>query len=310
MRKTYIHIIFTLLFTGALFGQAFVDKGFHPKSTALGRSVVAMTKDASLLYYNPAAIGFETSANVFAGYANLYPSIDGDNMNLMNAGGAYSLGSIGVIGIGVSQFSPNHWSEQVFIGSFATRMFGEDLSVGASVKVLRWSADAPQGENAVPEPALSYTGFTFDAGISYIIPEIAEENDLSVGASIVNITQPSTASNGSSDAALPMSLNAGAMFHSRKYNYSVMAGTMLSDGDVKITIGGELMALRSSLGGVESEFFVRLGGGRLTAEDSQGEYNGGFGLKIDSFIIDFSYSYQAFMRNVGGISSISVGYEW
>ena len=70
------------------------------------------------------------------------------------------------------------------------------------------------------------------------------------------------------------------------------------------------MALRSSLGGVESEFFVRLGGGRLTAEDSQGEYNGGFGLKIDSFIIDFSYSYQAFMRNVGGISSISVGYEW
>ncbi|MHB1049902.1 MAG: type IX secretion system membrane protein PorP/SprF [Bacteroidota bacterium] len=310
MRTIFTHIVVALLFSGVMFGQAFVDKGFHPKSAALGRSVVAMTKDASLLYYNPAAIGFETSANVFAGYTNLYPSIEGDNMNLMVAGGAYSLGSIGVVGIGIQQFSPNFWSEQVFIGTFATRMFGEDLSIGANVKVLRWSADAPQGENAVPEPALTYTGFTFDAGVSYVIPEIAEENDLTVGGSLLNITQPSTASNGSSDAALPMSIHAGAMFHSRKFNYSVMAGTMISDGDIKITFGGELMALRSTLGGVNSEFFVRIGGGRVTAKDSQGEYNGGFGLKMDRFVIDFSYSYQAFVRNVGGISSLSVGYEW
>lgn len=310
MRKILLHIAIFLSLTGALFGQAFVDKGFHPKTTALGRSVTAMTGDASLLYYNPAAIGFETSASVFAGYANLYPSVQDDNMNLMNAGGAYSLGSIGVVGIGVSQFSPNFWNEQVFIGTFATRMFGDDLSVGANVKVLRWSAEAPQGENAVPEPALSYTGVTFDAGVSFAMPDIAEENDLTVGASILNITQPSTASNGSSDASLPMSVNAGAMFHSRKFNYSVMAGTVVSDGDVKITFGGELLALRSSLGGVESEFFVRIGAGRVTAENSQGEYNGGFGLKVGRFCIDFSYSYQAFVRNVGGISSMSVGYEW
>jgi hypothetical protein len=215
-----------------------------------------------------------------------------------------------VVGFGISQFSPNHWSEQVFIGSFATRIISDDLSLGASVKILRWSADAPQGENAIPEPALTYTGFTFDAGVSYVISEIAEENDLTIGASLLNITQPSVASNGSADAALPMALHTGAQFHSRKFQYSILAGAIFSGDDIKITFGGELMALRSNLGGVASEFFVRIGGGRVTAEDSQGEYNGGFGLKVDRFVIDFSYSYQAFVRNVGGISSISVGYEW
>jgi hypothetical protein len=298
------------LFSSELFGQAFSDKGFHPRSTALGNSVVAMTKDAALVYYNPAAIGYETSANVFAGYTNLYPSIQNDNLNVMNAGGAYSLGSLGVIGITVSQFAPNFWNEQVFTGTFATTMLYDGFSIGGSLKILRWSADAPQGENAIPEPALSYTGFTVDVGANYIFNEIAEENDLYLGASVMNITQPSVSSNGSSDAVLPMLIQAGALFHSRKFNYSVMAGTVIGNGDLKVTFGGEIMALRSNLGGVTSEFFVRVGGGRVTAADTQGEYSGGFGLKVDRFLVDFSYSYQAYIRHVGGISSISVGYEW
>lgn len=307
--------IFFLLFTfvlcsGTVFGQAFSSKGIHPRATALGNSVVAMTKDAALIYYNPAAIGYEKSANVFAGYTNLYPNIENDNLNVMNAGGAYALGSFGVIGFTVSQFSPNFWSEQVFTGTYATTMLYDGFSVGGSLKILRWSADAPRGENAIPEPALSYIGFTVDVGANYIFNEIAEENDLYLGASVLNITQPSVSTNGSADAALPMSFQAGALFHSRKFNYSVMAGTVIGIDDLKLTFGGEILAMRSNLGGVASEFFVRVGGGRVTAADTQGEYNGGFGLKVDRFSLDFSYSYQAYIRNVGGISSISVGYEW
>lgn len=310
MKKIFLHTLLLFSATVSLFGQAFVDKGYHPRLTAVGRSVFAMTKDASLIFYNPSSIGFETSANVFANYTNLYPEIINDNLNVMNAGGAYALGEIGVVGVAISQFAPNFWNEQTMIGSFATRMFDEDLSVGGSVKILRWSSDAPQGTNAVPEPALSFTGFTFDAGAVYVLRDVAEENDLYLGVSVSNLTQPSVATNGSADAALPMAMNVGANYHSKKYNYNILAGAVITNGDLRITFGGELLALRSQMMGVTSEFFVRAGAGRITAVDSQGEYNGGFGLKIDRFIVDYAYSYQAFVRFVGGISSISVGYEW
>lgn len=311
MRKNfYIVFVLVLFIPLAADAQAFVDKGYHPKITAIGRSAVALTEDAALMFYNPASLGFTQSGNVFASYTSLYPDIIDENMNVVNAGAAYSLGSLGVVGLGISQFAPNFWSEQTFIASFATRMFTNDLSLGGSVKILRWSAEAPQGENAVPESPLSYTGFTVDIGTTYVIPEVMEENDLYVGASILNITQPSVANNGSSDAALPMELNIGTAYVSRKFNYKILGGVGIRKEGVRVSVGFDITAMKARLMGVENEFFVRLGGGRLTAQDSQGEYNGGFGMKIDNIVIDYSYSYQAFIRHVGGISSISVGYEF
>lgn len=309
------HRIITLLLLAAaavppLRAQAFADKGFHPRAEALGRAVTALTEDAAALFYNPAAIGFETSGNAYAGYSNLYPEVTGGGMNLFNAGAAYSLGALGTAGVAVSHFAPAGWSEQTIAASFATRMFMEDLSVGGTFKLLHWGADAPQGANAVPEPALSYTGFTVDIGASYLLRDIAEENDLVVAASILNLTQPSVSSSGSADAALPMALNAGGRFVSRKYDYSILADVTLEDGELSFAFGGELTALRSQMLGASGEFVVRAGGGRAVKGDVQGDYNGGFGIRVEGFTLDYSYKYQALMRNVGGISSVSVGYEW
>lgn len=310
MKKNFYIFVLVLFIPLAAYAQTFVDKGYHPKITAVGRSVVALTEDAALMFYNPASIGFTQSVNVFASYTNLYPDIIDENMNVVNAGAAYPLGTLGVVGVGVSQFSPKFWSEQIFIGSFATRMLMDNLSLGGSIKILRWSAEAPQGENAVPESPLSYTGFTVDIGTTYFIAEVMEENDLYLGASLLNITQPTTAHDGSSDAVLPMEVNVGTAYVSRKFNYKILGGIGIRKEGVRVSFGFDMTALKVHLMGVENEFYVRFGGGRLTAQDSQGEYNGGFGMKIDNIVIDYSYSYQAFIRHVGGISSISVGYEF
>jgi len=309
--KKNIYILLFLLFSTEVYSQAFIDKGgYHAKLTALGRSVVALTGDPALLFYNPAAIGFTSSTIIFTNYTNLYPNVIDANMNMFATGGSFSFDNIGAFGVGITQFSPSFWSERMIVGTYATTILDENLSLGVNAKLLMWSAEAPQGDYAVPEPALSYNGFTFDAGASYRIPEIFEQNDLQLGLSILNLTQPSVAVNGSKDAVLPMELCGGAAYISRKYGYEILSGFNFRDGDIKITFGTEINALTTTIAGIDGSFFVRFGGGRVTQKDSQGEYNGGFGLKVDKFIFDYSYSYQAFISEVGGISSLSLSYEF
>ncbi len=310
LRSILYILIITAVGTTVLSAQAFSDKGYHPRMTALGRAVTALDGDAASVFFNPAALTTIGSGQVFAGFTELYPMVQDDDLNVLNAGGAYSLGDIGTVGIGISQFSPNFWTERTFIVSFATSQLVQDLSIGASAKILSWSADAPQGEYAVPEPALSYTGFTIDLGIYYKIADILEQNDLQLGASVTDLTQPSVASNGSSDAAVPMSLTAGAALRSRKHGYTIYTSLMQRDGDLKVMAGYEITALKTSALGIESEFVVRFGGGRVTAADAQGEYNGGFGFMVENLRIDYAYSYQAFIRHVGGISSVAVSYAF
>jgi hypothetical protein len=269
-----------------------------------------MKGDAELLFYNPASIAFGPSAQAFAGFTELYPSVIDDNLNVLNAGGTYRLDQIGTVGLGISQFSPNFWTERTIVLSFASEQLYEDLSVGASAKLLSWSAEAPQGEYAVPEPAFSFTGVSFDVGAYYQLRDIMELNDLQFGISLQDITQPSIASNGSSDATLPVKIAAGAAFISRKHHYAVYTSATMSGDALRLSVGYEATAFKATALGVETELFIRLGGGRVTEQESQGEYNGGFGIVAGPVTVDYSYSYQAFIRNVGGISSISMSYEF
>lgn len=292
------------------YAQAFVDKGFGARTLALGKSVVALTGDPSFQFYNPASIGYASSPSVYTSFTNLYPDVIDANFNFLVAAGTYSLGSVGVIGIGVTQFAPTAWAERTLHGTFATRMFFDDLSLGGTVKLLQWGADAPKGENAVPEPALSYTGLTVDIGATFVVRDIVEENDLQIGGAFHNITQPSIAANGSNDAVLPADMMIGAAYISNKYNYSLSTVIEIRKGNLRAALGSEILLLRTDLIGLHSEFFLRIGGSRAIKNDTQGDYNGGFGIAVDSFILDYSYSYQSEVRNIGGINSISLGYEF
>ncbi|MEW5800168.1 MAG: hypothetical protein AB1728_14315 [Bacteroidota bacterium] len=295
--------------TATLFSQAFVDKGYHPKTTALGHSAIAMKEDAALLFYNPASIGFENSAQVFAGFTQLYPYVADDNLNVLNAGAAYAIGSLGTAGIGFTQFAPNFWSERSIVFSFASTTLLDNLSLGLSAKLLSWSAESPQGEYAVPEPALSYTGMSFDIGALFVLPEIFEKNDLQFAIALNDVTQP-VISNSGNGTALPLQITAGFAFLSHRYDYTLYGSSTMKNGDTKISIGYELSALKTTTFGIESEFIVRIGMGRIINNDTQGDYNGGFGLSFDQLTVDYSYSYQAAVRHIGGISSIALSYDF
>ncbi len=302
-------VVLLVVTVATLFSQAFVDKGYHPKTTALGHSSIAMKEDAALLFYNPASIGFENSAQVFSGFTQLYPYVADDNLNVLNTGATYSIGSFGTAGIGFSQFAPNFWSERSIIASFASRTLLDNLSLGISVKLLLWSAESPQGEYAVPEPALSYTGMSFDVGALFLLPEIFEMNDLQFAFALNDVTQPSI-SNSGNGTQLPLQITAGFAFLSHLYDYTIYGSSTTKGGDTKVSVGYELSALKTTTFGIESELIVRIGMGRIMNNDTQGDYSGGFGLSIDNLTVDYSYSYQVAVRHVGGISSVALSYDF
>lgn len=311
--KYFAYIVLCLAFvfvpSSTLLAQAFLDKGYHPKATALGHSAVAMKGDAASLFYNPASIGFENSAQVFAGFTQLYPFVAEDDLNVLNAGASYSFGSFGTAGIGFSQFSPNFWNERSIIISYASRPLIDDLSFGVSLKLLSWSAEAPQGEYAVPEPALSYMGISIDAGALFVLPEIFEKNDLQLAVALTDVPQPSV-SNSGGGTQLPLQITAGFAFLSHIYDYRLYGSSTLRNGDTKVSVGYELSALKTRTLGIDGEFIVRFGMGRIMNNDTQGDYNGGFGLSVDNLTIDYSYSYQVAIRHVGGISSVALTYDF
>lgn len=299
-----------MVFPASLLPQAFTDKGIHPRLTALGRAVTALEGDPALIFYNPASIGSSHAPKVFAGYTDMYPTIADDDLSVMNAAGTFGVEGYGTFGVGITQFSPNFWTERTIVLAGASDAFLDHLSVGASLKVLMWSSASPQGEYAVPEPGISYSGISFDLGMVYQMPEILDQNDLSVGLSLQDVTSPSVASNGSADAALPMGITLGGAFTSRKHHYAMYGAATFKDSDLKLAAGYEITALKTELAGASGEFIVRFGGARVTGAETQGEYNGGFGLVVENVRIDYSYSYQAFLRNVGGISSVAVSYDF
>ena len=116
--------------------------------------------------------------------------------------------------------------------------------------------------------------------------------------------------NGSPDAQLPFEVQAAAAYVSHSYHYTVTAGTIMRGSETRIMAGAELTGLQTSLLGVDAAFLVRLGGERTTVADIQGEYDGGFGLCIGGLAIDYAYTYQVVMNNLGGISTISLRYTF
>ncbi len=332
MRVKLVTLVLLLTATPNAFSQAFGEKGYSARANALGRSVVSLTNDPVLIFYNPAANGGSDRPSVLTSYTSLFPGIADANFNFITLSGIYPLSNLGVVGLGVTQFSPTGWAENVIVGNLSSKMLTDNLLVGGSVKYLHWKSDAPKGENAVPEPGFAYNGISFDLGASFILREVLKENDIRFGFSLLDINQPSVAVNGSADARLPLRISAGVSYISHTYNYVITTQVSKVDNEVLFSGGAELLGLQSKVLGIDGKFLVRLGGSTGVAnfnfvrlaktggggkrieffngDQLQGDYNAGFGVQAGALVIDYAYVMQAVAANVGGINTVSVGYTF
>lgn len=300
-------ILFSLLVVSQnLFAGGFDDLGNSARVVSMGGANIALADAPYSIFYNPAGINKITNLSLSTTYSNLYPGITDDNLNYFSLSAVVPWEIIGEFGVGGTFLNSKLWKENTFIFSYAREVY-DGIALGGSLKLLRWSAEAAPGESA-----LSYFGFTFDAGAHYTFSNLIDNSDLRVGVSILNITQPSTAQNESEDAKLPMSIGAGLAYISNMHNYIIALDVVRFDASTKIKAGAEFLGLRHEVFGLNTAFLVRIGyDGILGSDDfSQRGINGGFGLNINDLKIDYAYVYPLVLQNVGGSHKISLNYNF
>ncbi len=303
--KTKI-ILLAFLLSITLRAGGFDDLGNSARVVAMGGANIAVADAPYSLFYNPAGIYNLKSLGLSSTYSNLYPGITDDNINYFSLSAVVPWEIIGEFGIGGTFLNSQLWKENTFVFTYAREIYG-DVALGGSLKILRWSAEAAPGE-----AALSYLGFTFDAGAHYTISDVLEGSDLKLGVTVQNLTQPSISNSGSPDANLPITYGLGLAFVSNKYNYIVALDIVKNNEVTKIKSGAEFLGLRENVFGLNTAFLIRLGYDGIVGSDvfSQRGINGGFGLSFNEFKIDYAYVFPLVLQNVGGSHKISLNYNF
>ncbi|GMU85474.1 MAG: hypothetical protein AMXMBFR48_07160 [Ignavibacteriales bacterium] len=301
----YLLTIFLVL-TSLLRAGGFEDLGISARVKSLGGAGIALHGAPYLQFFNSASVAYAENYSVSASYSNLYPDVEGDNLNYLSLAGLIPLPYIGKFGAGINMLNTDLWKEYVIQAGYGIEILPR-LTVGGAVKFLGWSANAAPGEDA-----LSYVGLTFDAGAIYTFDEPTGQDALSLGLSIKNLTNPSIAQNGSSDASLPISIGVGSVYHSKKYEYLILTDVVMEDDVIGIRFGAEFLSARYSVFGYNNDFFIRGGYNNLLSADFAREsgLSGGFGLNVETVKIDYAYIYPLELKFVGGSHKMTVTYNF
>jgi len=304
--KIIYKIILILLIASSVRAGGFDDLGNSARVFSLGGAYTAVADAPYSIFYNPAGIYRLNKFSISTTYSNLYPGVQDDNLNYISLSAIVPVGIVGEFGVGGTFLNTNLWQENIVYGTYARELY-ESFAVGGSVKLLRWSAGAAPGE-----AALSYLGFTFDAGVHYTLKDILNGSDLRIGFAAQNITEPSIASNGNKDAKLPMILAAGLAYVSAGYNY-LIALDFVKEGDAYyLKTGAEFLGLRQEVLGLSTGFLIRAGYNGTVNDTpfSRSGINGGFGLEVENLTIDYAYMYPLELTEVGGSHKVSLSYNF
>lgn len=286
---------------------AFVDVGLGARPVGLGRAFVALADDANAALYNPAGLAGMESTQLTSMYARLYPGIDDDKLHVGYLGAARPVSRIGTLGLGVTNLWADLYSENVFIFSYG-RPINERLSVGANLKLMRWSAEGyTDPETGQSESGLSWSGLAVDLGGLYRVDTgLLGADGVQLGLALFNINQPSAAENGSDDAKIPLGIEGGLVY--MKNNFKLLLSYSRRDDKSRLHIGQEteLWNQRSPLG--MASFSIRAGGFTLLSEGDGGELDFGCGFAVRKALIDYAYVYPLALKDAGGCHKISIGY--
>ena len=314
MNRLRCLFLFILLVSHSALGGAFVQKGFSARSSALGNSYVALSNDPAGIFFNPAGLGEITGMQAQTTYARLFPDVQDDNLNLFTGGVVLSYPAVGTFGLGGSFFNSQNWKESEFAAGYGLSLWSggqSSFAIGGTFRILHWSAAPAPDENA-----LSYSGFTANAGALYTIKNFlidspdSSANSVRLGLQFENLTHPSVSVSGSNSARLPLNIEGGVAYVSGAYDYLISTTVAYSESRLRYKLGAEFVVAKGDFIGSNAKVVARIGGDRDAHENSQGEYSGGFGLVWNSIGIDYVYHYAVELLDAGGTQRISVLYTF
>jgi len=292
---------------------AFLDVGLGARPVGLGRAFVALADDANAMLYNPAGLAYLERMELTSTYARLYPGIEDDKLHLGYLGVTRPLGTMGTAGFGITNLWADLYSENVLYFSYA-RNIKEGLSLGGSLKLLRWSAEGYTDPiTEASEGGLSWSGFTLDVGALYTLdperlPDFIGAHKLQLGLAAFNLNQPAAADNGADAAKLPLGFE-GGLFYLRN-NVKILISYSRRDEKSKLHLGQEteLWNQKSRLG--PTVFVVRAGAYQLLSEGKGGELDFGCGFALQKALIDYAYVFPLALKDAGGCHKVSIGYAF
>lgn len=212
MKKTVISLLLILFYgTGfssdgnqAKTGLSFLKSGIDARAVGMGEAYVAMTADASAVYWNPAGLLGAKRSNVLFNHNEWILDIRGEfaALSIVRSRSAwgvhvnsFNIGEIAVREIPSTEplaFTSAHYLSSGL--SYARRLH-ERLDLGLSLKYLFEKIDVNTA-----------SGYAFDAGLIYRPPV----NGFKLGATIQNLGSMGNLRN--DDTALPILLRLGAAY--------------------------------------------------------------------------------------------------
>jgi hypothetical protein len=301
-------------------GAQFLKIPLSAKESGMAGAVVALTDDASSIFWNPAGIAKVQGVNLHFSYMKWF-----DLFNMSAAAVAYNMGELGVIGASVvslstgqieitTEQSPNgtgqyYDAQDIALGVTYARYLTNEFNVGITVKYINQSI---WHENA--------SGFAFDIGTQYAL----DFHNLTIAMSMTNFGSnlqfagSDLETRKQYDPNFPVSRLAPADLRTSTYplplNFQVGIGFDIYKSDFMKIIGG-IDAVHPNDNNEQLQFgaqvsvfdrvFIR--GGYIYNHDTQNyAFGAGANLPTGGTLIEFAYSYSNY-NILPAVHRISIG---
>lgn len=292
-------LIIIFLFAGTILAQnagntglSFLKVGFGARNIAMGDLGVVESNDLTSLYYNPALLADNKSAQIFVSHnewiQDVRSELFGASFKLFGLPFAFGLNTTSINEIEIRQ-KPGEalstFNAYYFFGSLSTGFYvTEKLKAGATVRFIN--------ENLFSDEA---HGWGFDLGLAY--SQIFDE--LNLGIALRNLGSMNKLRN--VETTLPTDLRVGLSYpilvKSIKTDITLVSGYQkyLDVDNNHIHLGTELLY----------DKFLAIRAGYVTGFEAK-SFSGGLGLIWNN--IKFDYAFTPFEYNLGSAHTISVSY--
>ncbi len=302
-------MLFTLSFAFSSYA-AFMDIGSGARPSGMGKAFVAISDDVNALHYNPAGLVQVQKFMFLTTYTRLYVGVPGLAQGEISY--VYPLSEYSTLAGGwdhlIADSSSASYRESIISLALAysptkyAKIETHEVNVGLKLKLLNKKYGENEYTSANSAFANKTSAWGYTADISLLIKPIALTNNLTIGLSAENLTQPDVSVN--KEDIVPMLFRAGV---SSKLLESV-TGNLEYDwrkSDYSINTGVEFS--------IKDPFEFAARGGYSIGNNKYSNASVGFGVKLpmDSSQIGIDYAFIIpfnFMNDVSGTHRISLSF--